>query len=124
MAGKTATVIVRVETSLDAEAIRLLTEIRDRLPVPDGGGQPGHRLDRERRAAKREALAAALNALDGWVRSARDEHYTREHRGEGRGEECWRQFAPSDIRDMINNAALEVGLTPFPPPALPLEDQP
>jgi hypothetical protein len=121
MAGKTATVIVRVETGLDEEAIQLLTEIRDRLPVlPETSGRA---LDTARRVAKRAALAAVMNALDGWIRSVRDEHHAMGHKGESRGDECWRRFAPGDIRLMINDAAREVGIAPFILAAHPSEDQ-
>lgn len=73
--------------------------------------------------AKRRALGAVLEALDGWIENARDNHEASGHRGESRGEECWRSFAPDDLRNMINDAARDVGLNEFPKPKNPPEDQ-
>jgi hypothetical protein len=73
--------------------------------------------------AKRAALQAALDALDGWIESAQENHGASGHRYEDRGRECWRSFAPADIRNMINDAAREVGLKPFPAPKAPEEDE-
>jgi hypothetical protein len=75
-------------------------------------------------AAQRRALMAVLDALTGWVEAAYEDHRTRGHNSESVGAECWRQFAPSDIRRMVNDACKEVGLKPFPEPRNPVEDSP
>jgi hypothetical protein len=72
---------------------------------------------------KREALTRVLEALDGWVEGQKSNHEACDHRGENRGEECWRTWAPSDIRNMINDAARELGLAEFPAPREPEEDK-
>lgn len=73
-------------------------------------------------AAASAALTAMLEALDGWIEGARDNHVGMGHRGENVGDECWRRFAPEDIRNMINDAARSVGIGEFPRPNLPRED--
>jgi hypothetical protein len=81
-------------------------------PVRDTGGPlgaPG------RRGAYR-ALKAMLGQLDGWVQGCKENHEACDHRGEPRGGECWREFAPSDIRRMVNDAAREMGLDEFAEP--------
>jgi hypothetical protein len=75
-------------------------------------------------AAKRMALLAVLDALDGWIETAYNDHKASGHRAEPVGAECWRQFEPSDIRRMVNDACIEVGLKPFPEPRNPTEDSP
>jgi hypothetical protein len=78
----------------------------------------------ERKAERSLALYTLLTVLDGWIRGARENHGALDHAGrESRGEECWRSYAPSDIRHMINDAARELGLSAFPAPANPEEDQ-
>jgi hypothetical protein len=72
---------------------------------------------------KREALMRVLEALDGWIEGQKSNHEACDHRGENRGEECWRTWAPSDIRNMINDAARELGLAEFPAPREPEEDK-
>lgn len=80
-------------------------------------------LTTEGKQAASLALYTLLTVLDGWIDGAHDNHEALEHRGrENRGEECWRTFAPSDIRNMINDAARELGLTEFPEPKSPRED--
>jgi hypothetical protein len=76
--------------------------------------QPGE--DPETTGA-RQALVRMLSVLDGWIEGARENHDALGHRGENRGEECWRSFAPSDIRNMVNDVARELGLAEFPVPA-------
>jgi hypothetical protein len=89
------------------------------VPVDRGGplGAPG------RRGAHR-ALKHFLGVLDGWIDGAKSNHQAMPHRGENTGSECWREFAPSDIRTMINDAARELGLAEFPTPTEPEEDKP
>lgn len=129
--------------------LTLLAEIRDRLPVQEAPApimpvgaygcpaDPAAYVDTlfgapsapvaapkgsELAAVKREALVAVLEALDGWIEGAQENHGALEHRHETRGEECWRRFAPSDIRNMVNDAARELGLDMFPAPDEPRED--
>jgi hypothetical protein len=111
MAGKTATSIIKVETSLNEETIRLLTEIRDRLPAPDQGAAAPLRGSKLA-DVKRAALMAVLDALDGWIEAVKENHEALGHSGESRGEECWRQFAPDDIRRMVDDAARVIGIEP------------
>ncbi len=122
---------------MNIEQFRTLTgligEIRDRLPAPEittKDPEPTKRpipvssvtqADRLTRG-RREALAAVLSVLDGWIEGARENHYAMEHRGENRGGECWRQFAPDDFRRMINDAARQVGIREFDYPGAPRED--
>lgn len=71
------------------------------------------------------ALYTVLVNLDGWIQGAKENHEALEHRGrENLGEECWRSFAPDDIRRMINDVATELGLAEFPVPTHPEEDRP
>ncbi len=79
-----------------------------------------------RRSGAHRALRALLDALDGWIQGARENHEASGHRGEIRGGECWREFAPSDIRRMVNDAAREMGLDEFaePEPGEAREDKP
>lgn len=85
-----------------------------------GGRQRGE--DPETTGA-RQALSTVLQALDGWVQGAKENHEAMGHRGENTGSECWRTFAPSDFRNMINDAATELGLATFPAPTEPEEDK-
>jgi hypothetical protein len=57
-----------------------------------------------------------LRMLDAWIVIAKENHEAGE-------EECWRTFAPSDIRNMINDVARELGLAEFPAPTHPEEDR-
>ena len=111
---------INVTADLAPEAVALLTEIRDRLPSPQPA--PAAVKASALAAAQRAALLAVLDALDGWIEGARENHGALEHRHENKGEECWRSFAPEDIRRMVNDAAREVGLKPFPYPNVPKED--
>lgn len=79
--------------------------------------------DSELAAAKRAALQAVLTALDGWIEDAQANHGAMDHRYENRGEECWKSFAPSDFRNMVNSAAEEVGVKTFPEPSKAKEDE-
>lgn len=90
----------------------------DVAKVDRGGplGAPG------RRGAHR-ALVRMLSMLDGWIEGARENHDGMGHRNENRGEECWTQFHPTDIRRMVNDVARELGLAEFPEPANPKEDE-
>jgi hypothetical protein len=76
-----------------------------------------------RKAGARAALVSMLDILDGWIEGQKSNHEACDHRGESRGEECWRTWAPSDIRNMINDAARELGLAEFPAPREPEEDK-
>jgi hypothetical protein len=69
-----------------------------------------------RQADKSQALAIVWTVLDDWIRGGRENHEALGHRDENRGEECWRSFTPGDIRNMINDAARELGLLEFPLP--------
>lgn len=86
-------------------------------------GTPSLRKGSEIAADKRQALAIMRAVLDDWIKGAKENHEACQHRHENRGEECWRTFAPSDIRNMINDAARELGLQPFPLPESPEEDK-
>lgn len=72
--------------------------------------------------AMRTALQAVLDSLDGWIEGAQANHDGIGHRGELVGGECWRSFAPGDIRNMVNDAAREIGVAQFPYPSQPKED--
>ena len=65
-------------------------------------------VDRIVRRAQYEAFRAVRRALAGWVEGARENHEAMGHRGENTGAECWTQFAPEDIANMINDAATEL----------------
>jgi len=71
----------------------------------------------------RQALARMLQMLDGWIEGVRENHDGCGHRGEIRGEECWTQFHPVDIRRMVNDVARELGVAEFPDPEKPKEDE-
>jgi len=73
-------------------------------------------------AAKVAALTAVLVSLDGWIEGAQENHEAMGHRHENRGEECWRSYAPGDIRNMVNDAAREVGVSEIPMPSARKED--
>ncbi len=112
--------------------MRVLTEIRNRLPAPEraqpqparNAAQPPHTrylyTEGERGGAS-IALREVLEALDAWVVGARENHEALGHSSEPYGEECWRSFAPSDFRRMVIDAAREIGLTDFELPPDPAE---
>lgn len=83
---------------------------------------PSTYTDARRRGAS-AALSSMLSMLDGWIEGFRENHDGLGHRGENRGEECWTQFHPADIRNMVNDVARELGLTEFPKPEMPKEDE-
>jgi hypothetical protein len=88
-------------------------------PVVDKGGQLGVA---GQRGAQR-ALRVLLEELDGWIEGQQANHQASPHRGENRGEECWRLWAPADFRSMVNDAARRVGVPEFPAPAERPEDK-
>jgi hypothetical protein len=75
-----------------------------------------------RKVAQSQALYAMFGVLDSWIEGAQHNHEALGHKGEGRGEECWRSFAPGDIRRMINDAARDLGISEFPIPGGGKED--
>jgi hypothetical protein len=108
----------------------ILREIRDRLPAPEATvkvAAPAARPTAStpgslHQVAKSQALYAVLCELDGWIEAAQQHHDDMEHRDENVGHECWRIFAPSDIRHMINGAAKHLGIGEFPLPDTGRED--
>jgi len=73
--------------------------------------------DQAGKHAASRALYTLLIVLDSWIEGAHGNHEGSGHRGELRGDKCWTQFHPQDIRLMINDAARELGLSEFPRPA-------
>jgi hypothetical protein len=143
--SREAIVTMKIELEPSAELTGLLQEIRDRMPARAAaqdsppGGWPAYWAQRgggefgattaatpgavsSSAAGKSNALYALLVILDGWIEGIRENHDALGHRGESRGDECWRQFAPEDIRRMVNDAARAVGITKFPYPKIPKED--
>lgn len=116
---------LKATVELGDESKQLLRELRDRLPQPPA--VPADDILAAVKAsalaaAKRKALRAVLDALDGWIEKAASFHRCYCTEAEPKGKECWRAFAPADIRDMVNQACREVGLLEFPVPKLPRED--
>lgn len=116
---------LKATVELGDESKQLLRELRDRLPPPTAvpaddilAAVKGSALA----AAKREALDAVLDALDVWIEKAARFHGRYCTEAEPKGKECWRAFAPSDIRNMVNNACREVGILEFAIPKLPKEE--
>lgn len=64
-----------------------------------------------------EALAHVRRVLDGWIEGAKANHEGLGHRDERAGEECWTQFHPDDIRNMVTDAAAELGVAEDAPSA-------
>lgn len=93
------------------------------MQYPAPVGTPDLRKSLEQQADKRQALAIMRAVLDDWIKGARENHEALGHRHENAGEECWRTFHASDIRNMINDAARELGLKEFPAPDVPEEDK-
>lgn len=83
------------------------------IPAPTPG---------ERKVIISQVLYSLLVNLDGWIEGAHSNHEALGHRGENIGDECWRQFAPADIRTMINDVAREFGVSEFLRPDKGLED--
>lgn len=116
-----------------------LERILDRMPVrdlPDDpapfsarkftdevNGTPDRSRAAQVAADKRQALAIVRAVLDDWIRGAKENHEAMDHSRENRGSECWRTFAPSDFRNMINDAARELGVDEFPEPDIAEEDK-
>jgi hypothetical protein len=115
---------IRAIAELDLAAMQLLTEIRDRLPAPAPVEARVGTPKGLRKTAQSQALYTMLCILDEWIRGARENHEALGHRNEQDGEECWRQFAPSDIRRMVNDAALRLGISGFPQIGTAEEDNP
>lgn len=117
--------------------LNLLVEIRDRMPEREvSKPEPFtvHHLNGTRTVypaaethsgnlGARQALAAMFRMLDSWIDGAKENHEAIGHRHENTGEECWRTFAPDDIRRMVNDVARELGLAEFPAPTTPEEDK-
>ena len=108
-----------IKADLAPESMALLREIRDRLPAATPTATP---KGSDLAEVKRLVLATMLDTLDGWINGARENHDAGDHSHENRGDECWRQFAPDDIRRMVNDVAREVGISEFPAPLKPRED--
>lgn len=110
------------------EMIKSLADIRDEL-VREQATSVSEPVRNEKAAeeARRETASLVLYSLlvnlDGWIDGQHSNHEGSGHRGENRGEECWRLWAPSDIRNMINDVAREFGVGEFPRPAAPKEDE-
>lgn len=107
-----------------------LGEILDRMPERKAPAAPEparpvapHSLAEEGRQAASLALYTMLTVLDGWIEDAHSNHEALDHRGESTDAQCWTQFHPVDIRAMVNDAARELGLSEFPRPAAPKEDE-
>lgn len=115
-----AEITVKAVAELDDESKQLLRDLRDRLPADLA--VPFNPTKARQNSIKRRALEAVLVALDGWIEGVQENHDALQHRNCHRGEECWRQFSPNDIRNMINYAARELGIAEFPHPSVPKED--
>lgn len=74
------------------------------------------------RRAQFEALRTMLSVLDGWIDGAAENHEAMSHRDN----DCCRDFAPADIRRMVNDAATELRVPePYvPEPAPPVDAGP
>jgi hypothetical protein len=100
-------------------------------PQPDPQPFTVHHLDgtstvtgADHPGAQRLALGVVLQTLDGWIRGCKENHNATGHRNENTGEECWRTFSPGDFRNMINDAARELGLAEFLDDTEPEENTP
>lgn len=80
-------------------------------PAPPGVVDRGGVLGVAGQRGAYRALKRVLDVLDGWIDGAKANHDALEHRGESTGDECWTRFHPDDIRNMVNDAAREVGVT-------------
>lgn len=108
----------RHRASCHGSAGELICRNEDPAPI----GTPNRDRAAQVAADKRQALAIVRAVLDDWIRGAKENHEALGHRRENRGEECWRTFAPSDFRNMINDAARELGVDEFSLPDAPEED--
>jgi hypothetical protein len=73
-------------------------------PDPATDDDSNELLDRIVRRAQYTALRAMLDVLDGWIEGAAENHEAMSHRDN----DCCRDFAPADIRRMVNDAAAEL----------------
>jgi hypothetical protein len=108
--------------------MNVLDRILDRMPVRVETSpvevQTSLTSETDKMAGARLALMRMLAELDGWIESARENHQSMGHRGENTGDECWRSFAPQDIRDMVDGVARQFGMSGFDVPDNPQEDKP
>jgi hypothetical protein len=114
--------VVETRGHLGNEAYKLagiIGHVRALVGQPDTQVEPVPDADK---ILVSRVLYALLVNLDGWIDGAHDNHEGMGHRGESTGGECWRQFAPDDIRNMINDVAREFGVSEFPRPDKGLED--
>lgn len=90
---------------------------REHCRYPDGGmctsrvrrGEPVSQVG-VRTAGQRQALTVMLAVLDSWVEGAKANHAALEHHPHPLGMECWTRFHVSDIKNMIDDAARELGI--------------
>jgi hypothetical protein len=85
--------------------------------------EPDSTREADKMAGARRATVLMLGALDGWIEGARANHDGLGHRGENVGEECWTQFHPNDIRNMVNDVNREMGMSEFAAPEVAKEDE-
>lgn len=116
----------------DEEMIKALADVRDQLvrdqvrPALTVAENPERVTEKPkdmRKVAQSQALYALLINLDGWIESAHENHEANGHRGENRGDECWRKFEAADFRTMINDVARELGVSEFPRSNVEKEDE-
>lgn len=106
------------------QLVALLTVVLGETPTPKPvKAAPVSTTKAKAGSTASSALRAMLETLDGWIEGAQENHAALGHRGENTGEECWRTFAPADIRRMINDAARELGVREFPEPEVAREDE-
>lgn len=102
----------------DAEMIQALGEVRDQLVRNSVGvdNRPVREVAAQERKLAKDSYYAVLSQMmlvvQSWVEGAKETHEANDHRGERTGSECWTQFAPEDIFNMINDAAREMGVEP------------
>lgn len=102
------------------QIINLLRSIVDETATPEPAkAKP---VEEERKNGAQQALYAMMASLDSWIDISQSNHEAMGHRHENPGEECWRQYAPGDIRNMINDAARELDISTFPIPLTAKED--
>lgn len=87
--------------------IAALGRIENRLPEPVAKPE---KLPDEFQAGQRQALIVMLGVLDGWIEGAKENHEANRHRAEPLGAECWTQFDISEIKNMIRDAARQLGI--------------
>jgi hypothetical protein len=106
-----------------AELAKLYVATPEPGPARLENAAPAKLTDPDQRAAASLALYSLLVNLDGWIDGAKENHEALDHRNEGRGEECWTRWHPADFRSMVNDVACELGLSEFPKPSTPREDE-